>query len=532
LGDRQFDAETCHGRTRAMRAPRAVVAVLSKSKILAYLQCPKRLWLEVRQPALRSNSSATTTSFATGHAVGDASRKIYDPEGVGIFLDIKTLGLKSLIAATQTALAERKTIFEAGFQANASLSLADILIPVVDEAGPAWRMVEVKSSTSVKDFHVKDLTVQTAIATQSGIRLTQVSVAHVDNSWTYPGGGQYSGLLKEEDQTANVKQLGADVTQWLNDAHLVAKLPSAPARSMGNHCTEPYECGFLAHCSSGEVLVEHPVAWLPRVQTKVLKSYLATPGVKAMEDVPDALLNDLQLRVKKHTLEKTVYFNAPDAKNALAKHPLPGYFLDFETISFAVPIWAGTRPYEQVPFQFSMHYLEGSDKVVQHSEFLDLTGNDPTLPFAEALVKACGEFGPIFVYNKGFEGARIGDLIHHLQDEVGLVAALASIKARLVDLMPITQNAYYNPTQEGSWSIKSVLTAMVPDLSYKNLDVVQDGGGAQQAYLRAISFAGVGGGIAEMELIRKQLLAYCGMDTIAMVRIWQKLTQNSDKNFN
>ena len=505
------------------------MTVLTKSKVLAYLQCPKRLWLEVHQPGLRTDSSATAASFATGHQVGAVSRTVYDPNSQGVFLDIKTLGLKGLIAATQSALTERKIIFEAGFQANGTLSLADILIPVEDATGQAWRMVEVKSSTSVKEYHVKDLAVQTAIATQAGIRLSEVSVAHVDNTWTYPGNQKYRGLLKEVDQTARVKELGADVAQWLNDARLIANLPTAPAKSTGDHCTDPFECGFLAHCRSNEPKVEHPVIWLPRVQTKALKAHLALPGVKAMEDVPDSLLNDLQLRVKKHTLAKTVYFNSVGAKSALDHHPLPAYFLDFETIAFAVPIWAGTRPYEQVPFQFSMHYLPTADQEPQHSEFLDLTGNNPTRPFAEALVQSCGQTGPIFVYNKGFEGSRIEDVIRHLQDEVGLVSSLASIKARLVDLKPITQDAYYNPTQEGSWSIKPVLTAMVPELSYKNLDTVQDGGGAQQAYLKAIGLVSVDGGATEVELIRRRLLAYCELDTFAMVRIWQKLTQKFNK---
>jgi CRISPR/Cas system-associated exonuclease Cas4 (RecB family) len=498
------------------------MAVLSKSKILAYLQCPKRLWLEVHQPGLRADSNATTASFAAGHAVGDVARKIYDPDDKGIFLDIKALGLRGLIAATQTALAERKVIFEAGFQANGTLSLADILIPV-DEGSDSWRMVEVKSSTTVKEYHIKDLTVQAAIATHAGIRLNEVAVAHVDNTWTYPGNGDYAGLLKEVQQTDAVKDLSGDVTQWLKDAHLIANLPTAPAKSTGDHCSVPFECGFLAHCSSAEVQVEHPVAWLPRVQTKLLKSHIALPNVKAMEDVPDSLLNDLQLRVKKHTLANTVYLDSVGAKTALVRHPLPAYFLDFETIAFAVPIWAGTRPYEQVPFQFSMHYLQAAEQEPQHSEFLDLTGRNPTRPFAEALVQSCGQDGPIFVYNKGFEGARIEDVIRHLQDEVGLVAALAAIKARLVDLKPVTQDAYYNPIQKGSWSIKAVLAAMVPELSYKNLDTVQDGGGAQQAYLRAIGLAGVDGGISDIDTVRKQLLAYCELDTFAMVRIWQIL---------
>jgi CRISPR/Cas system-associated exonuclease Cas4 (RecB family) len=504
------------------------MAVLSKSKILAYLQCPKRLWLEVHQLESRTDSSATTASFATGNAVGDVSRQIYDPDSTGIFLDIKTLGLNGLIAATQTALAERKPIFEAGFRANGTLSLADILLPVEDDAKHAWRMVEVKSSAAVKVYHVKDLAIQTAIATQAGVRLTKVSVAHVDNTWTYPGNQQYSGLLKEVDQTAHVKDLGAGVAQWLNDAHLIADLPTPPAKSTGDHCTVPYECGFLAYCSASEPKIEHPVAWLPRVQTKLLKAHIASPGVKAMEDVPDSLLNDLQLRVKKHTLANTVYFDAAGAKAALERHPLPAYFLDFETINFAVPIWAGTRPYEQVPFQFSMHYLYAADQEPKHNEFLDLTGNNPTLLFAEALVQSCGQAGAIFVYNKGFESARLEDVIRHLQDEVQLVSALAAIKARLVDLKPITQDAYYNPSQKGSWSIKAVLTAMVPELSYKNLDIVQDGGGAQEAYLKAIGLASVDSGIADIELIRKQLLAYCELDTLAMVKIWQKLTQTTN----
>ncbi len=497
--------------------------VLSKSKVLAYLQCPKRLWLEVHKPELRADSNATAASFGTGHAVGDAARKIYDPAGAGIFLDIKALGLKGMIAATQTALAERKTIFEAGFQANGTLTLADILVPVEDASGSAWRMVEVKSSTGVKDYHLKDLAVQTAIATQAGVRLTKASLAYVDNTWTYPGKQEYSGLLKEVDQTARVKELATDVTQWLKDAHLIANLPTLPAKATGEHCTDPFECGFLAYCNASEPKVEHPVTWLPRVQTRALKAHIAARGVKAMEDVPDGLLNALQLRVKKHTLTGTVDFDSAVAKAALRCHPLPAYFLDFETITFAVPIWAGTRPYEQVPFQFSMHYLQAGQQEPQHREFLDLTGNNPTRPFAEALVKSCGQTGPIFVYNKGFEGARIEDVIRHLQGELALVVALAAIKARLVDLKPITQAAYYNPSQKGSWSIKAVLPAMVPELSYKKLDTVQDGGGAQQAYLKAIGLAVVGGDINVIGIIREQLLAYCKLDTFAMIRIWQIL---------
>ncbi len=457
--------------------------------------------------------------------MGDVARKIYDPDGTGIFLDIKTLGLKGLIDTTQKALDERKVIFEAGFQADGTLALADILIPVDDIFGTSWRMVEVKSSTAVKEYHVKDLAIQTAIASKAGIRLSEVSVAHVDRTWTYLGDQQYGGLLKEVDQTAQVRALDAEVAQWLSDAHLIANLPTPPAQSTGGHCSTPFTCGFIEHCAASEPKVEHPLAWLPRIQTKALKAHISSHGINAMEDVPDSILNELQLRVKKQTVANTVYFDSEGAKAALDHHPLPAYFLDFETISFAVPIWAGTRPYEQIPFQFSMHYLQAEDRELQHSEFLDLTGQDPTRRFAEALAQSCGQSGPIFVYNKGFEGARIAELIHRLKEEVALTASLASIKARLVDLKPITQNAYYNPEQEGSWSIKSVLAAMLPNLSYKNLEMVQDGAGAQKAYLAAIGHADGENGTLDLEVIQKQLLAYCELDTFAMVAIRSTLLE-------
>ena len=502
------------------------MAMLSKSKVMAYLQCPKRLWLEVHRPDLRTDSSATAASFAAGHKVGDVSRAIYDPQNTGIFLDIKSLGLKGLIAATLPALAQRKVVFEAGFQADGTLSLADILIPVDDEDGPAWRMVEVKSSTAVKEYHVKDLAVQTAIATKAGARLTQVAVAHVDNTWVYPGAKQYVGLLKEVDQTANVQALQPEVSQWLTDAHAVANLPTQPERSTGDHCTEPYECGFLAHCASSEDQTAHPVSWIPRMQAKALKEHLATHAVRAMEDVPDELLNEQQLRVKTHTLSGGTYFDADGAKADLAQYGLPAYFLDFETINFAVPVWAGTRPFEQIPFQFSCHVMD-KQQALTHLEFLRTDGTNPIRPFAEALTLACGNEGPIYVYNKGFEGARIDDLAKHVGDDAPLSAALLRIKDRLVDLMPIAKARFYHPSQEGSWSIKKVLPAMFPtdpEMDYKNLVGVQDGGAAQSAYLRASGLAEEVLCGNEQEAIRAQLLAYCKLDTFAMVRIWEKLT--------
>jgi hypothetical protein len=230
--------------------------------------------------------------------------------------------------------------------------------------------------------------------------------------------------------------------------------------------------------------------------------------------VPDEVLNDLQARVKEHTLAGTVFFDAAGAAEDLAPHGLPAYFLDFETINFAVPVWKGTRPYEQIVFQFSVHSLDPSGRL-SHAAFLDVSGADPSEPLARALIAACGETGPVFVYCAGFETARIRELADRYPE---LAEPLLAINERVVDLLPIARSRYYHPNQQGSWSIKAVLPAAVPELSYDALEGVQDGGTAMEAFTEAIH---PDTGEERKSEIEQQLLAYCRLDTFAMVRLWQ-----------
>ena len=173
--------------------------LLSKSKLLAFRQCPKRLWLEIHKPELREDSSGTQASFTVGHQVGDIARQIYDPTGTGELIDPFKDGFDFALNRTQELLAVPKPIFEAGFQAEGALALADVMLPLEDRANPAWRMVEVKSSTSVKDYHRDDLAIQALIAKSAGVSLKSISLAHINNQWVYPGGEDYQGLLIEED---------------------------------------------------------------------------------------------------------------------------------------------------------------------------------------------------------------------------------------------------------------------------------------------------------------------------------------------
>jgi len=484
----------------------------SKSKLLALRQCPKRLWLEIQRPDLREDSAATETSFQIGHQVGDIARQIYDPKNLGALIDVQSEGFKQAFERSEQLVKLSQPIFEAGFCAGGALAFADVMLPELVEGKKVWHMVEVKSSTSVKDYHRDDVAIQAFVAQSAGVALHSIALAHIDSSWTYPGNDDYSGLLVEADLTAEAFSRTEEVKDWIGKAQQTAANLAEPAIETGSHCDTPYACGFYDYCSRNAPKAQYPIHWLPYFGAKA--KALAAQGVIELSDVDDDLLNPRQLRVKAHTLVNTVYFDAEGAAADLAMHPLPAYFLDFETIQFAVPIWKGTRPYQQNTFQFSLHTLSESGQL-DHTEFLDLSGGDPSEPFAKALIESCDTSGPVYVYNAAFETSRICELATRYP---GLSDELLAINARVVDLLPIARERYYHPSQQGSWSIKKVLPAVVPELRYDALDGVQDGGTAMEAFLEAIHPSTT---LERKNQIKRQLLAYCKLDTYAMVRLWQ-----------
>lgn len=491
----------------------------SKSKLLALRQCSKRLWLEIHRPDLREDSDATQVSFQIGHQVGDIAQRIYDPEGQGALIDVNSEGFPRAFARTTELLGTTQPIFEAGFCAGGALAFADVMLPDQVDGKPVWRMVEVKSSTRVKDYYRDDVAVQAFIARSAGVPLQSIALAHIDSSWTYPGHGDYSGLLVEADLTAEAFSRTDEVKGWIAQAQCVDAMPSEPVIDIGAHCDTPFSCGFYDYCSRDEPKAQYPVNWLPYFGAKAQQ--LAAQDVIELAGVPDDQLNSKQLRVKNHTLANSVFFDVVGAAADLAVHSLPAYFLDFETIQFAVPIWQGTRPYQQNTFQFSLHTLSESGQV-EHTEFLDISGDDPAVSFAQALIAACGESGPVYVYNAGFETSRMSELAtRHPQ----FGASLLAINARVVDLLPIARERYYHPSQQGSWSIKKVLPALVPELRYDALDGVQDGGMAMEAFLEAIH---PNTPTERKNQIEQQLQAYCKLDTYAMVRLWQVFAGRTD----
>ncbi|MBC6961831.1 MAG: DUF2779 domain-containing protein [Nitrosomonas sp.] len=485
---------------------------LSKSKLLAFRQCPKRLWLEVHHPELREKSSTTRAGFTAGRQVGDIARQLYDRANKAILIDPQTTGFDTAFTRTQELLQSDQPIFEAGFRTREALTFADVMLPANQDGKPGWRMVEVKSSISIKDYHRDDTAIQAFIARSSGVPLTAIALAHINNSWVYPGQDNYDGLLIENDLTKETFSRYEEVRTWISEAQKITEQINEPEIPTGDQCSSPFSCDFYAYCHSRELQTEHSVHWLP-YPGEALKAYIAEHGITELHDIPDELLNTKQLRIKKATLSGQPYFDRQAAAQALAGHQLPAYFMDFETIQFSVPTWKGTRPYQQIPFQFSIHHLSQTGTLEQLS-FLDLSGEDPSLAFAEALVTACGKHGPIFVYNAGFEKARVRELAERFPH---LAESLLTLNTRVVDLLPVVRKYYYHPSQRGSWSIKAVLPTLCPDLNYGDLDGVQNGSMAMEAFMEMLAPQTTPMRKAEIE---QQLLAYCALDTYALVRLW------------
>jgi hypothetical protein len=496
---------------------------ISKSRLLAYRQCPRRLWLEVHRRDLLEVSAAQQSRFDAGHRVGEVARHLADPAGEGILFDAQRDGYDTVLRESRLALAERRPLFEAGFTAQGAIVFVDLLLPE-EEAGQgstAWRLVEVKSSGSVKPYHWDDLAVQVHVLRSAGVNLSSVAVACVDTGWTYPGGGRYAGLLREEDGLDDALARAGEVQGWIDGGMAVLARDDEPQVSTGEHCRAPFECPFTAHCGRGQPQAVHPVHWLPRRQRTVLKDFLRNSGATDMSEVPDELLNATQRRVKHATLTGQVWFDGAGARSALAPHAGTLRFLDFEAAARPVPVWAGSRPYQQVPFQFSLHTLH-EDGRVGHDEFIDLSGNDPTESFAQSLVRACGEAGPLFVYNASFEGQVIDRLAAGSPELEGRLRAL---RRRLVDLRPVTEQHYYHPDQHGKWGLKSVLPTLGGGTDHSQLEGVADGQMAVDAYLEATD---PDTPTHRVEELRQQLLTYCRLDTWAMVRLWAFLVGRTE----
>lgn len=446
-------------------------------------------------------TKATERAFQTGFAVGEAAQRLH-PDGVLI----ENGNLREDLRMTRELLAGRPSVplFEATFERDGLLVRADLLLPEVG----GYRMVEVKAATSVKDYYIEDAAIQRWVVGET-VRLTGVEIAHINNQFIYPGNGDYAGLFKRVAIDEHIASLCMEVPGWAAGARATLS-GSEPETTPGTQCATPFACPFVAHCNAGKPQTEYPISILPRITTQKIEHFEAQ-GILDVRDIADATsLTDAQARVWCITQAGAPVL-LPAVKDALVVLPWPRYYLDFETVSMAVPIWAGTRPYQNLPVQWSCH-VEFADGRLLHHAFLAEGMGDPRRAFAESMIEALGDDGPIFVYNQAFELGRIDELARDFPDLAGQLNAVAN---RVVDLLPLTREHYYHPAMKGSWSIKAVLPTIADDLDYATMEV-GDGGTASETWLAILHPE-----TPEEQRIRmrKALADYCELDTVAMVRL-------------
>ena len=448
---------------------------LSKSRITAGLQCGKRLWLAVHRPELEVYSADTRRRFAAGHGVGEVARELY---GDGVLIG-DGASLSQALRETDHALAQPGdvTLYEATFRHRGVLIRADVL----ERRGGRCRMVEVKSATRLKEYHLQDIAIQGWVAEGAGVPLDGLSVAVIDTDYVYPGGGDYRGLLREIPVADQARPLMSHIPGWVRGFNQLLAGP-LPAIRTGPQCRRPFECPFIAFCEGQEGRVR------------------CAPGEErdaggACVAPPDPALGRLD----------------PAATAFLLTLPYPRYYLDFETVQFAVPVWPGTSPFQQIVFQWSCH-VEARPGELEHLEYLDTGSEAPMRRAAEALLEALGGKGPIFVYHD-FEKWRIMEMARMYPD---LAPALDAVAGRLVDLLRLTRDHYEHPALNGSFSLKTVLPTVDAELDHALLDEVQDGLSAQAAYHEAVDPETPD---ERREALRRSLLEYCALDSLALVRL-------------
>src|SRR5262245_22335880 len=489
---------------------------LSKSKFLSGLQCHKRLYLEVHHPSLATKPDAATQAmFDMGTEVGELARSLF-PGGV-----LVTAGYRQTEAAlTQTiALIQDVTvpaIFEAAFLHDGVLIRADILerVEAVDGKPSSWRLIEVKSSTKVKDVHLEDLAVQSEVILSSGLTLVSVGLMHINTGYRYREGAiDLTELFAIEDLSEAVAQRRASVPDRLTAMNRMLLQTQPPAIEADRHCHTPYECPFWDHCTK-----DKPSRWIHYLPgSKQIIDQLIQLGVTTIDEIPAGTkLSPVQRRVKEN-----VEWVSEKLGPVLKSVQYPVHHLDFETIMLAVPRYAFTRPYQSIPVQWSNH-IELESGELLHQEFFHRDPTEPRRQWAEALIESLGEKGSICVYS-AYEEAMMKQLVEAFPE---FRAAFNAIIKRLWDLHPIIKGHYYHPAFGGSYSIKSVLPAMVPSLAYDDL-AIKEGGHAASQYYRMVF---VETDWVERATIEEALLRYCARDTLAMVELRRALKEKAQLN--
>jgi len=491
--------------------------MLSKSRFLAGLQCHLRLWYQCYDRDLAAEVSPSQQAvFDTGREVGKLATRLY-PDGVLIEEDHfhHKEAARSTIKAMQDPAV--KAIYEAAFVHDDVRIRVDILERTGDQS---WNLVEVKSSTSLKDIYYPDVAVQYCVLEGCGLKINRAGILHINNQYVYDGLDlDLKALFTFKDLSDHIKAMQPEIPASLAELKAMLANSAAPDIQPSRHCSKPYDCEFWDHCTK-----DMPEFWVFDINGigQIRLDELARLGIEKIPDIPETFpLSEIQNRIRLAVINQQ-NFISDKLKAELNKMQYPIHFLDFETVAPAVPRYAGTRPYQTIPFQWSDHILYENGKLA-HREYLCGEDKDPREEFTHALLSALETEGSIVIYT-GYETGVLNSLVEHFPQYAD---ELQSVIARFIDLHSIIRNNYYHSKFYGSFSLKYVLPALLPEMTYTKL-AIQDGIQASLEYLRMIDSST---SAEEKDRIRNNLLTYCGQDTLAMVKIREVLLKQIQIRF-
>lgn len=482
---------------------------LSKSAFTKGLQCYKALYLKKHFPELEDQVSESQQAiFNTGHNVGHLAKQLF-PGGVDLGSYIPDQ-INKVFEETKKLLQQKQIIYEAGFSFDNNLCFSDIVVP----KGNKWKIYEVKASTSVKEVYLWDAAFQYFLITQSGFKVEDISIVHVNNEYERIGELDIQQLFNIQSVLELILPMQVEVKRQIAEIKKMLNKDQVPDIVIGPHCGDPYPCSFLGHC--WKHIPDYSVFNISRLKSEK-KFDLYNQGILEITEIPDEFgLSHAQRLQVEGEKNGTEIINKEAIRKFVSNLHYPLYFLDFETFNPPVPLFDYSNPYQMIAFQYSLHIQEKEKGGIIHKEFLAETNGDPRIPFIKQLIKDLGKKGDILVYNQAFESTRLKEIARNFP---AFEQEINNILNRIVDLMVVfSRKDYYTPAMKGSYSIKKVLPALVSGFGYDGLDIA-DGGTASNAFVHLYNEADPD----SVKKIRTDLLAYCKMDTLAMVEILRVL---------
>jgi len=490
--------------------------MLSKSKYCAFTQCPKRLWLQTYKPELAEDNAALEARMETGNEVGDLAMGLFgDFTEVTAYQEDGRLDLAKMIDRTQELVAEKHPVIcEASFSFEGNYCAVDILRR---EKG-GYAIYEVKSATHPSEIYGVDIAYQKYVLEHCGITVTGTYLVCINSDYVRGEELDIQQLFKIVDMTDWVELEYPLVPSRVKHAEEILACKEEPVRDLAERCEDPYHCPFWAYCARH--LPTPSVFDLYRLPDKKKFDFYRKGMVSFADLLAAPKLNEKQLRQIQHQLSACGdEVDRDGIQSFLNTLSYPIYFFDFETMQHAVPQYPNAKPYAQIPFQYSLHYIEEPGGELKHKEFLAESGTDPRRAIAESICRDIPMHTCVTAYNRGFECARLNELAQLFPD---LAPHLLNVRSNIQDLLtPFQSGYYYNRAMGGSFSIKSVLPALFPEdpeLDYHNLEGIHNGGEAMTIFPKIKDMSP-----EEAAITRKNLLAYCKLDTYALVKVWERL---------